>query len=333
MTYASEEIIAALKKARDAKGLSQRDLSARTGVPQSHISKIESGSADIRLSSLTELARALDLEVKLVPRKALPAVESLVRSTAPAATIKELQRALSTVDRLRLAYPELSTLNRLQENLRTISNFRAIDKYLDSDQVRDPAARRPAKTGRATTTKPQTCRPRPSNKSKTPQGTCKRSETGSSTRSRRRSRAPPTGSMTMMMTIIISIRSLAMADVSVLNVKLYGATIGTLTHVQGDRTLFSFTEDYVADQNRPTLGLSFKDDLGGLITDQPATQVRVLPFFSNLLPEGPSARLSRAARRREPAKRILPALGAGPRPARRADHRAGRRRSLAARHG
>ena len=294
MTYASEEIIAALKKARDAKGLSQRDLSARTGVPQSHISKIESGSADIRLSSLTELARALDLEVKLVPRKALPAVESLVRSTAPAATIKELQRALSTVDRLRLAYPELSTLNRLQENLRTISNFRAIDKYLDSiKSATQPLAALQKQAEQPT--KPQTCRPRPSNKSKTPQGTCKRSETGSSTRSRRRSRAPPTGSMTMMMTIIISIRSLAMADVSVLNVKLYGATIGTLTHVQGDRTLFSFTEDYVADQNRPMLGLSFKDDLGSLITDQPATQVRVLPFFSNLLPEGPSTRLSRAS--------------------------------------
>ncbi len=77
-----------------------------------------------------------------------------------------------------------------------------------------------------------------------------------------------------------------MADVSVLNVKLYDATIGILTHIQGDRTLFSFTETYVSDPNRPTLGLFFKDDLGGLITDQPATQVRVLPFFSNLLPEG-----------------------------------------------
>lgn len=77
-----------------------------------------------------------------------------------------------------------------------------------------------------------------------------------------------------------------MVDVSVLNVKLYDETIGTLTRVQGDRTLFSFTEAYVSDPNRPTLGLVFKDDLGGLITDQPATQVRVLPFFSNLLPEG-----------------------------------------------
>ena len=77
-----------------------------------------------------------------------------------------------------------------------------------------------------------------------------------------------------------------MTDVSVLNVKLHGETIGTLTHVQGDRTLFSFTDDYVADEERPTLGLGFKDDLGQLITHLPVKQRRLLPFFSNLLPEG-----------------------------------------------
>lgn len=77
-----------------------------------------------------------------------------------------------------------------------------------------------------------------------------------------------------------------MADVSLLNVRLHDEIIGTLTHVQGDRTLFSFTDAYVNDANRPTLGLHFKDDLGGLITEHAATQTRLLPFFSNLLPEG-----------------------------------------------
>jgi len=77
-----------------------------------------------------------------------------------------------------------------------------------------------------------------------------------------------------------------MADVSVLNIRLHGIRIGTLTHVQGDRTLFSFTDDYVADQNRPALGLSFKDEFGGLITQWPVKQKRLLPYFSNLLPEG-----------------------------------------------
>jgi transcriptional regulator with XRE-family HTH domain len=133
MAYTNEEIIHALKNGRHAKGLSQRALSAHTGVPQSHISKIESGSTDIRLSSLIELARALDLEVKLVPRKALPAVDSIVRSTAPSVPLsaaKEWQRTLSAVDKLRLTYPDLSALNKLQESLRTISQFKSTDTYL-----------------------------------------------------------------------------------------------------------------------------------------------------------------------------------------------------------
>jgi serine/threonine-protein kinase HipA len=75
-------------------------------------------------------------------------------------------------------------------------------------------------------------------------------------------------------------------DVSVLTVLLYSKPIGTLTRVDGDRTLFAFNDDYLADENRPTLGLGFKDDLGRLMTDFNPVQTRVMPFFSNLLPEG-----------------------------------------------
>lgn len=77
-----------------------------------------------------------------------------------------------------------------------------------------------------------------------------------------------------------------MADVSVLNVYLYGEPVGTITRVAGDRTLFAFDEAYIADAQRPVLSLGFKDALGGLITDFQPTQTRVTPFFSNLLPEG-----------------------------------------------
>ena len=77
-----------------------------------------------------------------------------------------------------------------------------------------------------------------------------------------------------------------MADVRVLDVLLHGAPIGTLTHVAGDRTLFALDEDYIADEHRPILGLSFKDRLGEPITEFRPTQTRLLPFFSNLLPEG-----------------------------------------------
>lgn len=77
-----------------------------------------------------------------------------------------------------------------------------------------------------------------------------------------------------------------MADVSVLDVMLYGEPIGTLTHVGGDRTLFAFNDAYIEDENRPVLGLSFKDSIGELITEFRPVQKRVMPFFSNLLPEG-----------------------------------------------
>ncbi len=78
-----------------------------------------------------------------------------------------------------------------------------------------------------------------------------------------------------------------MADPTVLTVSLYGEAIGTLTLLPGDKSLFAFSQDYIDNADRPTLSLSFKDHLGALITDVRTTQTRVLPFFSNLLPEGP----------------------------------------------
>lgn len=69
-----------LKQARIKKGLAQRALGNIVGLPQSHISKIEQGGVDLQLSSLSQLARALDLEVRLVPRAALPAIDGLIHS-------------------------------------------------------------------------------------------------------------------------------------------------------------------------------------------------------------------------------------------------------------
>ena len=49
-------------------------------MPQGHISKIENGAVDLKLSSLIALARILDLEVMPVPRKLVPAVQALART-------------------------------------------------------------------------------------------------------------------------------------------------------------------------------------------------------------------------------------------------------------
>ena len=50
-------------------------------MPQSHISKIESGGVDLRMSSLIALARVLDLELFVAPKKSVPAIKSIIRSS------------------------------------------------------------------------------------------------------------------------------------------------------------------------------------------------------------------------------------------------------------
>jgi serine/threonine-protein kinase HipA len=77
-----------------------------------------------------------------------------------------------------------------------------------------------------------------------------------------------------------------MADVSVLDVLLHDEPIGTLTRLEGDRSIFAFNESYIADENRFVLGLRFKDPYGELITDFKLRRISIMPFFSNLLPEG-----------------------------------------------
>ena len=67
-----------IKEAREAKGLSQRALSKKVGIPQSHISRIENGAVNLQLSSLIELARVLELELMLVPKKAQKATGAIV---------------------------------------------------------------------------------------------------------------------------------------------------------------------------------------------------------------------------------------------------------------
>ena len=77
-----------------------------------------------------------------------------------------------------------------------------------------------------------------------------------------------------------------MSDVSILNVELHGKLIGTLTRLPDDRNLFAFTKEYIEDESRDTLSLSFKDIYGGLDSETRPTQTKAPPFFSNLLPEG-----------------------------------------------
>lgn len=74
-------------------------------------------------------------------------------------------------------------------------------------------------------------------------------------------------------------------NISTLNVFLYDDLVGTITNVGNDRSLFALTQNYIENADRSTLSLGFKDSLGGLITDFKTTNTKLIPFFSNLLPE------------------------------------------------
>jgi len=74
-----EQITQRLRAVRLAKGIRQAQLSRLAGVPQAQISRIEANAIDLRVSTLVCLAHALDMEVVLAPRQAMPAIQSVMR--------------------------------------------------------------------------------------------------------------------------------------------------------------------------------------------------------------------------------------------------------------
>lgn len=150
MAYSAEQLAMHLRAAREAKGLSQRALSKLVDVPQSHISKIETGGVDLRLSSLVEIARALDLEVMLVPRNTIAAVQAITRQSrssgghteTTARLSKELKRLLNTTRRISARHParrevaqlkrRVDDLNRLEIPNSAVDDVRKINKALEA---------------------------------------------------------------------------------------------------------------------------------------------------------------------------------------------------------
>ena len=74
--YTPEEIAAsdarvklaiALSKARKAQGLTQKELSAKTGIRQPIISRLEHGDTATQIDFLIRLATAMNMEMQVVP--------------------------------------------------------------------------------------------------------------------------------------------------------------------------------------------------------------------------------------------------------------------------
>jgi serine/threonine-protein kinase HipA len=62
--------------------------------------------------------------------------------------------------------------------------------------------------------------------------------------------------------------------------------VGTIANLDSDHNVFAFDEAYIADADRPVLSLGFLNAAGKLDAPARPPQVRLLPFFANLLPEG-----------------------------------------------
>ncbi len=86
-------IAAELILLRKRRRLTQRQLSARTGIQQSEISRIEGGRANPTAATLAALARALGGELRIVParvRKGPSVRVSGARSTRPRTAARRL---------------------------------------------------------------------------------------------------------------------------------------------------------------------------------------------------------------------------------------------------
>lgn len=79
-----------LREARAVKGLSQKEVAARLGLHQRQISDLERSKVDTRLSTLQNVARALDLELVLIPRQLVSTVRGLQHSEPASAADRPL---------------------------------------------------------------------------------------------------------------------------------------------------------------------------------------------------------------------------------------------------
>jgi transcriptional regulator with XRE-family HTH domain len=95
-----------VNQARRAAGISQRELSRRTGVPQSAIARIERGQQIPRADTLDRLLAACGFELRLAPTRGGGVDQSQIREWLDMSPEERLRRATGygrMIDRLRSA--------------------------------------------------------------------------------------------------------------------------------------------------------------------------------------------------------------------------------------
>jgi len=81
-----QALFGTLREARLKRHLTQKELASKLGVRQRQISDLERGAMDPRLSTVENVARALDLELMLIPRHLITAVQGLHRASSGSST-------------------------------------------------------------------------------------------------------------------------------------------------------------------------------------------------------------------------------------------------------
>jgi len=69
------------RKARLAAGLSQDQIAQRANISRPRYRDIETGAAAARATTLVNVARALGMEMMLIPQATVPAVQSMLQPT------------------------------------------------------------------------------------------------------------------------------------------------------------------------------------------------------------------------------------------------------------
>lgn len=125
--YGLASFAEAMRRARLAKGWSQRELAARSQLTQAQISRIENAEVDPQLSTLLELARSLDLDLQLVPRSAVSAVKATVRSAEARLQERNFRNLLADLRRLAAeaceAAPEREDIASIGSSLQKLEAF------------------------------------------------------------------------------------------------------------------------------------------------------------------------------------------------------------------
>lgn len=85
-----------VRDARRTRGLSQRELAARSGIPQSAIARLESGQVIPRFDTLSRLLSACDTSLELKPRLGVGIDRSVMRELLKLSPDVRLRRAVES---------------------------------------------------------------------------------------------------------------------------------------------------------------------------------------------------------------------------------------------